>query len=178
MATFGGIMARHRLLTAVTLLTVASLSQCNPSSDKTPSSIDQVYRAGTLAALRYDGDIRVDRVGRPSPGDSLQVLFELRDYSLVASGRLLTANEAATLRRSLLDPRTYTKVPYLCIFDPEFAFSMSHDTNTVYVVLGTECHQAGIHRADSTEFSNLTEEASKELRTFCDGLFSPQRTPQ
>jgi hypothetical protein len=173
MAAFGGIMRRTRLLTAAAVFAVSTAFQCNPSSDKTPSSIDQVYQAGTVAALRSNGDLRIDRVGRPSSSDSLRGLFELRDYSLIESGRMLSASEAATLRRTLLDPRTYTKVGYLCIFDPEFAITVPHDTDKIYVVLGTECHQAVIHHADSTEFSNLTEESSKELQTFCNELFSP-----
>jgi hypothetical protein len=166
-----GIMVTDRVLTAVASLAVASALQCNPSTDKTPSSIAEVYQVGTLAVIEADSKIRIDRVVRSSLSDSSDVLFEKRDYRLVEHGRLLNSDEAATLRKKLLDPRTYTTVPWMCIFDPEFAFSLIHGTSTVYVVLGTECHQAVIHQGDSIAFSNLTEQASKELEVFCQELF-------
>ena len=87
MAALGCVMGRARVSAAIALLAVASALHCNPSNDKTPSSISQVYQSVTVTALEGDGGIRIDRVARLTSPDSLNILFEKQDYRLVEPGR-------------------------------------------------------------------------------------------
>ena len=157
--------------TAVAILASALALQCQSSNNKTFTSIAQVYGSGTIAILSGDGDIRVDRVAGLSSSDSLDAGFEVAGYRVIEAGRLLTPDEAMTLRKILLEPRTYSRDPWACIFDPEFVFSLNQETNVLFVAMGTQCHQMSVSGADSTQGCDLTEHASQELQALCEGLF-------
>ena len=167
-------MQRLFMIAGAVVCTLTSL-QC--SSDKktdkpsyTPSSLNAIYSEGSIAALHGTGEIRADRITRAADSSS-DGSFALNEYRLVRPGRVLSDEEAARLRKLLLDPNSYTTMPYMCAFDAQVAFTLAGSDSSYYFVLANDCHLAALQTAHSREDVNLTEKTSTVLGAFCEALF-------
>ena len=63
----------------------------------------------------------------------------LCDYEVSVEGRQLTSEESEVLISLLLDESLYTHMPYLCIFQLEYAFTFMSPADTVTAILSSEC---------------------------------------
>lgn len=164
-------MQRLFMIAGAVVCTLTTL-QCSSKTktNNTPSSIGAIYNEQTIAALHGTGEIRVDRITRAADLSS-DVFFDLNEYRLVRPGRVLSDEEAARLRKLLLDPNSYTTMPYECAFDAQVAFTLAGDDSSYYFVLANDCHLAALQTAHSREDVNLTEKTATVLGAFCEALF-------
>jgi hypothetical protein len=158
------------------VLSILATLHCSPDKEQTksytPSSLSEIYSGQTVAALKSRAQIHVDRIKRVENWSSgVLDLFDLDEYQVVHRGRVLTAEEAERLRKLLLDSNSYTTMPYLCVFDPQFAFSLAGSDSTFYFVLANDCHLAAMQTVHSRQDVNLTEKTSVVLGAFCEALF-------
>lgn len=147
-----------------------SITGCSSSKESdTPSSLREIYSEQAIAALKRAGEMRVDRITRTPEGSISE--FGLKEYRVVQPGRSLTAEEMEKLREVLLNPRTYTTTGYLCILEPEYAFTLAGIDTTRYFIIGNDCHLAVLQTANSREDVNLTEKTSTLLSAICEHAF-------
>ena len=153
---------------AVAIVSIAGCSSPrNP--DTTPRSINEVFSKHSVEALRNADEFRVDRITRTPEGSTSE--FGLKEYRVVQPGRSLTVEESEKLREVLLNPRTYTTMPYLCVLEPEYVFTLAGIDTTRYFIIGNDCHLAALQTASSREDVNLTEKTSTLLSAICEHAF-------
>jgi len=162
-------MQRLCVITAVVLCCLATLQCSSHQKTNTPSSLSEIYSQPAIAALKSAGAIRVDRITRTQQGSLSE--FGLKEYRVVQPGRALTAEESEKLREVLLNPRTYTTMPYECYLEPEYAFTLAGIDTTRYFIIGNDCHLAALQTASSREDVNLTEKTSTLLSAICEHAF-------
>ncbi len=166
---------RHWFVFVGGVLSILATLHCSSDNKQTksytPSSLSEIYSEGSISALRGTGNIRVDRIARLGAKDVPDNLFDLKEYRLIQPGRVLSIEEATRLRKLLLDPNSYTTMPWECLFDPQVAFTLAGEDSSYYFVLANDCHLAAMQTSHSREHVNLTEKTSVVLGAFCEALF-------
>ena len=162
-------MRRFLIVVGTAVCALAALQCASEKKTNTPSSLSAIYGENSIAALRGTREIRVDRIARGEHADDED--FVLDEYRLVKSGRVLSSEEATRLRQLLLDPNSYTTMPYLCVFEPQVAFTLTGDDSSCYFVLANDCHLAALQTVHSREDVTLTEKSATILGAFTEALF-------
>lgn len=139
---------------------------------KPPSTISDVYDAGTIRGIESIRVARIDRVAFHSPKQSGDIAFELDPYSLAETGRELAKDEILQLRELLLDPHSYIPDHWMCLFNAEYAVTAGTGTQKTYIVVGKDCYGVSISGPGFKHSGDLTREAASLLRAYFEGLFN------